>query len=219
MDWIKVKVSHSLYEYENLSDNEYKAWIKAMSITALIEKMPTEAQLLQHIHKSTLKSLQTKLKLGSNSLQTILKKVLEDVQYTQHLKAKNRSKIAEWRHKHSQCNQLPVTITEPVTLPDKIREEKIREDNIIVCRFDEFWKAYPKPIGQSMALITYRATVKTDKDFQDLMTALKNYLASDEVKRGFIKNGSTWIEDWRGWLTMIPKKTDPLDKWVVKEKR
>lgn len=71
--------------------------------------------------------------------------------------------------------------------------------------FEEFSKLYPKKVGMSMALITFRNTIKTEKDFEDIKTALKNYMTSDEVKKGFIKNCNNWIEDWRGWLSMKPK--------------
>lgn len=88
--------------------------------------------------------------------------------------------------------------------------------NNIIKRFPEFWRSYPKPIGEAIALMTFRATVKTEQDFKDLMIALNNYKASEEYKKGFIKNGNTWIEDWRGWLAMPPKKESALSKYEVK---
>jgi hypothetical protein len=119
--------------------------------------------------------------------------------------------------KRSKTKQNEATLEANEQKESKVKESK--EDKDIGARFNEFWAAYPKPIGQSMAFIIFRATIKTDKDFQDLKTALKNYLASEEVKKGMVMNGSNWIEDWRGWLIMTPKKADPLDKWIAKEKR
>jgi hypothetical protein len=219
MDWIKVKVSHVLYEYTDLSDSEFRAWIQIMCLAAIMEKAPSDDVILQHIHSKTLTSLQNKLNKHSTSLHSIVKKVLEDVEYTQHLKEKNRSRIAEYRHKKALCNTLPVTDTEHVTLQGKIREDKIREDKINVTpsfSFDDFWSLYPKQVGMQLAILTFRATVKTPKDFEDLKTALRNYMASEEYKKGYIKNGDKWIEDWRGWLVMTPKTDSPLKKYEVK---
>jgi hypothetical protein len=88
----------------------------------------------------------------------------------------------------------------------EIKEIKERDIKDIGARFNEFWELYPKQVGMSMALITFKATVKTDKDFEDLKSALKNYTGSPEYKKGMIKNGDRWIEDWRGWLK-LGKKT------------
>jgi hypothetical protein len=84
--------------------------------------------------------------------------------------------------------------------------DKDKTDNDIGKWFEEFWAIYPKPIGQSMAYITFKATVKTKKDFQDIKTALNNYKMSKDFKTGFVKNGDRWMEDWRGWLK-LGKKT------------
>lgn len=84
----------------------------------------------------------------------------------------------------------------------KVKENKEEESNRTLS-FDDFWKEYPKQVGMSMAIQTYLATVKTDQDHKDLMSALNNYKQSKDFKGGYIKNGSNWIEDWRGW---IPKK-------------
>jgi len=143
MDWIKVKTSHALYEYADLSDAQFRAWIKAMCLVAVMEKIPNEEDLARQINSRTLKSLREKLALHRTPLELILKKVLEDVEYTINLKAKNRSKIAEYRHKKAKCNPLHDTVTETVTLPDKIREDKIREDNYITPRY-YFSTAYEK---------------------------------------------------------------------------
>ena len=50
-------------------------------------------------------------------------------------------------------------------------------------------------------------------DFIKIKTALKNYLESDRVKKGFIQNGSTWFNDWQGWLEV--KTQSILDKYEV----
>ena len=80
MDFIKVLNRHTIFEYTDLSDSEFTAWIKIMSLTAYLEKEPTREQMLKHVHHKTLSGLQDKFKKHSTTLQDILKKVLSDVQ-------------------------------------------------------------------------------------------------------------------------------------------
>lgn len=104
------------------------------------------------------------------------------------------------------------------SMTSHMENENINSNNKGVVkggRFEEFWAAYPRQVGMQMALMTYMATIKTDKDFEDLMLALKNYKASKDVKGGFIMNGDKWIEDWRGWLGQKPKSS-LLAKYEVK---
>ncbi len=89
---------------------------------------------------------------------------------------------------------------------DKDIINTINNDINIGDSFTKFWDSYPKKVGQAVAFQIFRATVKTDKDLTDLMTALKNYKESAEVKKGMIMNGGKWIEDWRGWLSMAKPK-------------
>jgi len=131
MDWIKVKVSHVLYEYTDFSIYEFNAWIKIMSLTAVMEKSPTAEVLKRHINPRTLESLSKKLETHMTSVETIVKKVLEDVEYTKHLKAKNKSRMAEFRHKQANFNEFvarDVTRDVACDVQVKIREDKIRED-------------------------------------------------------------------------------------------
>jgi len=38
------------------------------------------------------------------------------------------------------------------------------------------------------------------QDWLDIQRALGNYLRSETVKKGFIKNGSTWFNNWQDWI-------------------
>jgi len=80
MDWIKVLNKHTIFEYTDLRDSEFVAWIKIMSLTAFMEKIPSREQMLIYTHHKTLDSLEEKLKTHSTTLQDILKKVLKDAQ-------------------------------------------------------------------------------------------------------------------------------------------
>ena len=76
MDWIKVKTNHILYEYRDLRDSEFVAWIKIMALTAQLEHEPTRKQILQFVNYQTLDSLSEKLHTHSIDLSSILHKVL-----------------------------------------------------------------------------------------------------------------------------------------------
>jgi len=67
--------------------------------------------------------------------------------------------------------------------------------------FDTAWSAYPKRLGRRGAERHFNASVKTDKDFDDLMQAIKNYseyVAGKEEQ--YIKMGSTFFNNWRDWI-------------------
>ncbi len=80
--------------------------------------------------------------------------------------------------------------------------------------FESLWLSYPKRDGKKDALRHFNASVKTEEDFINIKKALGNYLLSDTVKNGFIKNGSTWFNNWRDWIdnSIITTKTPELEK-------
>lgn len=69
-----------------------------------------------------------------------------------------------------------------------------------VFNFEDVWSKYPNKDGKKQALKYFRSSVKTEKDMDDIHTALNNYLLSKRVKEGYIKNGSTWFNNWRDWI-------------------
>lgn len=79
MDWVKVKTSHILFEYEDLSDKEFRGWIKSMALAASLEHQPTEKQLKKIIHHKTLRSLHKRLNERSETIQDTINNVLKDV--------------------------------------------------------------------------------------------------------------------------------------------
>lgn len=124
MLWTKVTVKHGLFEYTDLSDSEFRAWIVLMLLTAELEKEPTREQMLNHVHHKTLSSLQDKFMKHSTTLQDIIKKVLEDAQEGIYQKERNKEKVKRFREARNN-----VTGYNTVTLP--VRLDKIREDKII----------------------------------------------------------------------------------------
>ena len=69
--------------------------------------------------------------------------------------------------------------------------------------FNILWLKYPRRLGKSDALRHFKATVKTDKDLEDINKALDNYIKhikSEKTEEKFIKHGSTWFNKWRDWV-------------------
>ena len=72
-----------------------------------------------------------------------------------------------------------------------------------VERFEAMWKQYPNKDGKQKAFIHFKSSVKNEEDYAAIEKALANYLASERVKKGFIKNGSTWFSGWRDWVDYV----------------
>lgn len=119
MDYFKVEPKDVLFN--DLNEAQLGTLLKIQSITALLEREPTEQELLKYIHKSKLKALtnamQTHHKPLSNYIQTLLKAIT----IIQTMRDKAKNKMAKYREKQS-------TVTSNVT--GQIREDKIREDKI-----------------------------------------------------------------------------------------
>ena len=67
-------------------------------------------------------------------------------------------------------------------------------------RFDVVWLKYPKRLGRKEALQHFNSTVKTEDDWLNIQKALENYKKTSEVKRGYIKHGSTWFNCWQDYV-------------------
>ena len=83
---------------------------------------------------------------------------------------------------------------ESVKMKDKDREAK----------FSEIWLRYPDHSGKKNALRHFLSSVETPDDVIRINKALDNYLRSSKVKAGFVKNGSTWFNEWEDWIAPTP---------------
>lgn len=67
--------------------------------------------------------------------------------------------------------------------------------------FEYLWRQYPRREGRKAAERFFRCSVKTDKDFDDIKIALENYRESvKNSEMRFIKQGSTWFNNWRDYI-------------------
>lgn len=81
--------------------------------------------------------------------------------------------------------------------------------------FERLWNEYPNKVGKKDAERHFLGSVKGDEDVKKLEIALKNYKASDVVKKGYIQNGKTWFNNWQDWV--VPPKAEP-DPYIRREK-
>jgi len=76
-------------------------------------------------------------------------------------------------------------------------------------RFNEIYKSYPNRDSKKKAEEHFNASVKAEKDWQDINTALvkyKKHLAIETWLKP--KSASTWFYNWRDWVDYIePQKT------------
>ncbi len=119
MDWFKVKVSYCLYT--DLNDKQFGAYIKLMALTAQIEGIPTQQQMLKVCHYKTLNTLQDYFNTRSTDLQDVLNKVLIDVQGVVNSRAASKARMQQFRGSKAH-------VTPNVTQTERKREEKRREE-------------------------------------------------------------------------------------------
>lgn len=103
------------------------------------------------------------------------------------------------------------------TLQDKEQEEekekeKEKEEEGKIFKVEKFkpdfeavWAMYPNKSGKKDAYRHFVSSVKTEEDFNNIKKAIRNYLSSANVKNGFLKNGSTFFNDWDAWIDPTPQ--------------
>lgn len=96
---------------------------------------------------------------------------------------------------------------------DKVKIKESRDKvEIKECKdFMGLWQQYPNKDGKKAAHRYFESSVKTERDKEDIKKALANYLQSEKVKKGFIKNGSTWFNNWRDWIELPNSNGDTKD--------
>lgn len=91
----------------------------------------------------------------------------------------------------------------------EIPKDTITKEKRIEC-FEIIWKRYPNKDGKKAAERHFNATVKKEKDWTDINQALDNYINhTKNTEKRFIKNGSTWFNNWQDWIEVEQK----ADKW------
>jgi len=86
----------------------------------------------------------------------------------------------------------------------KERKERKESKEIKGGWFKDLWGKYPNKDGKKAAEKSFFSSVNTEEDYKQICLALDNYLKSEKVTKGFIKNGSTWFNNWRDWVDYKP---------------
>ena len=97
---------------------------------------------------------------------------------------------------------------------DKEKEED--KDKIkSVFSFSEILNKYPNRDGTKLAKKHFIASVKTEQDWQDINKAMENYLNSERVKKGYVKNASTWFNNWKDWVDYEEPKPEGVTRGKI----
>ncbi len=102
-----------------------------------------------------------------------------------------------------------------ITNKNKIKNKKISMHDSSSCKnkeeaFDEFWKLYPSRNGKKLhkkdALRIFM--VLSNKDYERIYSAVKNYSLSKVVADGFAKDAVRFLKNdyWKDWIE--PEKQD-----------
>lgn len=93
------------------------------------------------------------------------------------------------------------------------KENNINKKEMYKEKFDEFWSCYPKQRAGSKdkAYASYCRAIKENRSTPEkILEACKNYAVSDEVKRGYAKGCSAWLNDDR---FNVQYKTENRFEW------
>jgi len=142
-------------------------------------------------------------------------------------KLKTRQRVQKFRDK--KCNDNgngDVTLkkrdvtppTKPnLTIPNQTRGLTAQQHSW----FEEIWKRYPNKDGRKSAFRSFCGSVKEEGQYRQIHQALDNYLKSRAVVRGFIKNGSTWFNNWQDWINYREVQNDKpkslIDRLIERE--
>jgi hypothetical protein len=217
MDWIKVLNKHILFEYNDLRDSEFVAWIKIMALTAELEHEPTRQQILKYVNYQTLDSLSSKLQKHSIDLPSILHKVLIDASYVRH-----RRDV--WKNNKKQYREDMKNVLMDVSMSVSNKEKDIEKEKDIVTPiapkkkgavytedFLIFYKAYPKKKAPDAAWKAWKNRNGTRPPIEVIIAAIENQKQSDQWLKDngqFIPHPATWLNQGR-WAD----ETKPTEKW------
>ena len=205
MEWTKIKPQHWIAS--PLSMSSRGCLVTLLCLTAMLERIPIEGEMLKVCNLNVLETLRKSLRNQEEILSEILEKVLQDLDKLNHKKAVSRETSKRYDEQKKGQKKLSDTSSDTT---EKRREEKRREDikKVTESDFEEIWKKYKNKDGKKDALKHFIATVKTTKDLENINKAIDNYNKCKKVKAGYIKNGSTWFNNWQDWVDFEEFETE-----------
>jgi len=187
MEWTKIKTKH--YLFTDYSLNNLGALSLLLCLTAHLERMPSEKEMIQQVHYKQLKSLQDKINEHSTDLQSVLNKVLEDVQGIEHKKAISRGTTKRYMEKKKAADMSADT-TENRREEKRIGEKKKVKKEIthppFVSLSKEELKVFIVGYGK---LVTEKYIVTINdylsstgkKPYKDYAATIRNWMRRDNV--------------------------------------
>jgi hypothetical protein len=94
--------------------------------------------------------------------------------------------------------------------------------NIYTTKFENFWKLYPSrkgiKVGKKKAKEQFLKKIKTEKDYNNLITAVKKYITTEQVQNEFAKDCFRWLrdEEWKDFL--IEGEQEKEKKYIMTKK-
>ena len=70
--------------------------------------------------------------------------------------------------------------------------------------FEQLWALYPRKEGKKESFRHFKATVKTNDDYVNILKAITNYntaLKNKKTEPQFIQQGSRWFNNWQDWIS------------------
>lgn len=110
MEWTKIKPQHFLFT--DLDLKQKGCLVTLLCLTAHLERIPTEKEMIRVTHYKALIALQQALNRCSIDLQCVLNKVLKDVQYVEHKRLISRETTRRYRENKKSCDTSRDTIEE-----------------------------------------------------------------------------------------------------------
>ena len=222
MDWIKVRAEHISPSY---TDAQAGALLKFLLLVARLRRVPEDKELFREVSKKNWSSLLVSMNLFGVDIDLIASNIIEDCEKVQSRTKKNQEYQRSSRLKRKNVSADRKN-TEKKCQHTEEREEREEKDIPLIVplgeqldigsiddAFEILWKKYPKRDGKKAALRHFNASVKTPKDFQDIQKALKNYnLHCKGRSAQYIKNGSTWFNNWKDWVDYEPLEDNQVSE-------
>lgn len=216
MNWFKVDANEMLFSEMNMT--ERGALITIRSLTAFLEREPTESEILKlpGMGRKLIKSLTERLQNTNGTVTETLQNTLGSISKIKRTRKMDADRQRKMRSKDSNVTRDVTQESRKSPSVDKSRLDKIREDNkkirdMSVSQptlfqptmegFNLLWSKYPSKLGRKAAERHFFATVLSPEDFQSIKMALLNYLALlERIPDRPAQNGSTWFNNWKDFV-------------------
>lgn len=130
-------------------------------------------------------------------------------------------RVQDFRNKNKK-QKRNVSVTSPDTETDTDKKNKTKKD---FPEFETFWEAYPRQRrgNREKTEAAYRQALSRSSA-EKILSGLKSYTQSAEVKQGFAKGAAAWLNDdrWENDYSIIPqtgtynaKPTEPRKANVI----